>query len=130
MFMGKEKYLIFSPIKNTVRDLHMNCSMMCSVKATGFCFEGLGQSLYDFLRKNNYHPFPIDIVRELGKQLLESVAYMHHLHLIHTDLKHENIRFFIFRVQEGSILQEWLEEVFTRWNVLHEISKVNCNKTY
>lgn len=56
-------------------------------------FEKLGPSLYDFLRKNNYHPFPIDIVRELGKQLLESVAYMHQLHLIHTDLKPENILF-------------------------------------
>ncbi|XP_008807470.2 serine/threonine-protein kinase AFC2 isoform X1 [Phoenix dactylifera] len=54
-------------------------------------FEKLGPSLYDFLRKNGYRPFPIDLVRELGRQLLESVAYMHDLHLIHTDLKPENI---------------------------------------
>uniref|UniRef100_A0A0C9RVL8 dual-specificity kinase n=1 Tax=Wollemia nobilis TaxID=56998 RepID=A0A0C9RVL8_9CONI len=56
-------------------------------------FEKLGPSLYDCLKKNNYYPFPIDIVRELGRQLLESVAYMHRLHLIHTDLKPENILF-------------------------------------
>jgi hypothetical protein len=37
-------------------------------------FEMLGPSLYDFLRKNNYRPFPVDLVRELGRQLLESVA--------------------------------------------------------
>ncbi|OAY65334.1 Serine/threonine-protein kinase AFC2 [Ananas comosus] len=54
-------------------------------------FEKLGPSLYDFLRKNGYRPFPIDLVRELGRQLLESVAFMHDLHLIHTDLKPENI---------------------------------------
>ncbi|KAK9157919.1 hypothetical protein Scep_004493 [Stephania cephalantha] len=54
-------------------------------------FEKLGPSLYDFLRKNNYRSFPIDLVRELGSQLLESVAFMHDLKLIHTDLKPENI---------------------------------------
>ncbi|KAK9277354.1 hypothetical protein L1049_006896 [Liquidambar formosana] len=56
-------------------------------------FEMLGPSLYDFLRKNNYRPFPVDLVRELGRQLLECVAFMHDLRLIHTDLKPENILF-------------------------------------
>ncbi|KAF9673403.1 hypothetical protein SADUNF_Sadunf10G0020600 [Salix dunnii] len=37
-------------------------------------FEMLGPSLYDFLRKNNYSPFPVNLVRELGRQLLECVA--------------------------------------------------------
>ncbi|KAI3677103.1 hypothetical protein L1987_86723 [Smallanthus sonchifolius] len=54
-------------------------------------FEKLGPSLYDFIRKNNYRSFPIDLVREFGRQLLESVAFMHDLRLIHTDLKPENI---------------------------------------
>ncbi|XP_039128119.1 serine/threonine-protein kinase AFC1-like isoform X2 [Dioscorea cayenensis subsp. rotundata] len=54
-------------------------------------FEKLGPSLYDFLRKNSYRSFPIDLVRDLGRQLLESVAFMHNLRLIHTDLKPENI---------------------------------------
>ncbi|XP_073007607.1 serine/threonine-protein kinase AFC2-like isoform X1 [Typha latifolia] len=54
-------------------------------------FEKLGPSLYDFLRKNNYRSFPIDLVRELARQLLECVAFMHDLRLIHTDLKPENI---------------------------------------
>ncbi|XP_048427575.1 serine/threonine-protein kinase AFC2 isoform X1 [Pyrus x bretschneideri] len=56
-------------------------------------FEMLGPSLYDFLRKNNYHAFPVDLVRELGRQLLECVAFMHDMRLIHTDLKPENILF-------------------------------------
>eukprot|EP00268_Persea_americana_P006329 TRINITY_DN1229_c0_g1_i18.p1 TRINITY_DN1229_c0_g1~~TRINITY_DN1229_c0_g1_i18.p1 ORF type:complete len:326 (-),score=49.19 TRINITY_DN1229_c0_g1_i18:434-1411(-) len=54
-------------------------------------FEKLGPSLFDFLRRNNYCPFPVDLVREFGRQLLEAVAYMHDLRLIHTDLKPENI---------------------------------------
>jgi dual-specificity kinase len=36
--------------------------------------EKLGPSLYDFLRKTGYRPFPIDLVRQIGEQLLESVA--------------------------------------------------------
>jgi hypothetical protein len=39
------------------------------------CFEmDLGPGLYDFLLKNKYNPFPIDLVREVGRQLLDSVA--------------------------------------------------------
>ncbi|KAJ1288969.1 hypothetical protein BS78_02G129700 [Paspalum vaginatum] len=53
--------------------------------------EKLGPSLYDFLRKTGYRPFPIDLVCQIGEQLLESVAFMHRLQLIHTDLKPENI---------------------------------------
>ncbi|KAK8926678.1 Serine/threonine-protein kinase AFC1 [Platanthera zijinensis] len=54
-------------------------------------FEKLGPSLYDFLRENSYRSFQIDLVRELGRQLLDSVAFMHDMRLIHTDLKPENI---------------------------------------
>ncbi|VAI47576.1 unnamed protein product [Triticum turgidum subsp. durum] len=54
-------------------------------------FEKLGPSLYDFLRKNSYRSFPIDLVREFARQILESVTFMHDLRLIHTDLKPENI---------------------------------------
>mmetsp|Transcript_11657 Transcript_11657/g.42626 ORF Transcript_11657/g.42626 Transcript_11657/m.42626 type:complete len:205 (+) Transcript_11657:279-893(+) len=37
-------------------------------------FERLGLSLYDFLRKNHYHGFALETVREFGIQLLEAVA--------------------------------------------------------
>ncbi|KAI8526975.1 hypothetical protein RHMOL_Rhmol12G0040500 [Rhododendron molle] len=56
-------------------------------------FEKLGPSLFDFLRKNNYRSFPVDLVREIGRQLLECVAFTHDMRLIHTDLKPENILF-------------------------------------
>ncbi|KAK9822367.1 hypothetical protein WJX81_002518 [Elliptochloris bilobata] len=54
-------------------------------------FEKLGLSLYDFLRKNSYSPFPAAMVRAFGRQLLEAVAYLHEVQLVHTDLKPENI---------------------------------------
>lgn len=37
-------------------------------------FEKLGPSIFDFLKRNRYCPFPVDLVREFGRQLLESVA--------------------------------------------------------
>lgn len=54
-------------------------------------FERLGPSLFDFLHMNSYRSFPIDLVQQFSRQLLEAVAYMHDLKLVHTDLKPENI---------------------------------------
>lgn len=34
-------------------------------------FEKLGPSLYDFLRKNRYRPFPLSYVRSFALQLIE-----------------------------------------------------------
>lgn len=56
-------------------------------------FEKLGPSVYDFLKKNNFHPFDVDLIREIAYQLLQAVAYLHDLKLSHTDLKPENILF-------------------------------------
>jgi hypothetical protein len=47
-------------------------------------FERLGPSLFDFLRMNNYRPLPISIVQQFAKQMLQSVAYLHELNLVHT----------------------------------------------
>lgn len=53
----------------------------------------MGPNLFDFLKKNNYNPFDIETVRDIGFQLLKAVAYLHDLNLVHTDLKPENILF-------------------------------------
>jgi hypothetical protein len=70
---------LFDKFEGKMQFLH--AQMLCELKelAHGFkwfqqVFEKLGPSLYDFLRKNSYRSFPIDLVRELGRQLLESVA--------------------------------------------------------
>ncbi|CAK4076178.1 unnamed protein product [Aphanomyces euteiches] len=54
-------------------------------------FERLGCSLYDYLKKHEYKPFPIESIRAYAWQLLTSLKYLHSINLIHTDLKPENI---------------------------------------
>jgi len=54
-------------------------------------FDRLGSSLYDFLRRNSYHPFRVDLVADFGRQLLDAMQFMHAQGLVHTDLKPENI---------------------------------------
>jgi dual-specificity kinase/CDC-like kinase len=54
-------------------------------------FESLGPSLYDFLKRHNYQPFPMACVQDFAVQLLETLEFLHSFRLIHTDLKIENI---------------------------------------
>ncbi|KAI0316721.1 kinase-like domain-containing protein [Amylostereum chailletii] len=53
--------------------------------------ELLGMCVYDFLKDNDFAPFPRHHIQGFARQLLGSVAFLHDLHLIHTDLKPENI---------------------------------------
>ncbi|KAI0032520.1 CMGC CLK protein kinase [Vararia minispora EC-137] len=53
--------------------------------------ELLGMCVYDFLKENDFAPFPRHHIQDFARQLLGSVAFLHDLHLIHTDLKPENI---------------------------------------
>jgi dual-specificity kinase/CDC-like kinase len=64
-----------------------------------FCmvFEDLGPSLYDFVKRHNYQPFPMICVRDFARQLLETLEFMHSFGLIHTDLKPENILLMNYR---------------------------------
>ena len=50
-------------------------------------FEKYGLSLFDFMKQNDYKPFTLTEVRIFGHQLLNAVAFLHDLTLIHTDLK-------------------------------------------
>ncbi|KIM33326.1 hypothetical protein M408DRAFT_326086 [Serendipita vermifera MAFF 305830] len=53
--------------------------------------ELLGMCIYDFLKENDFRPFPRAQIQQFARQLLSSVAFLHDLQLIHTDLKPENI---------------------------------------
>lgn len=53
--------------------------------------ELLGMCVYDFLKENDFAPFPRFQIQSFARQLLGSVAFLHDLHLVHTDLKPENI---------------------------------------
>jgi serine/threonine protein kinase len=50
-------------------------------------FECLGPSLYDFMKKHNYQPFPLYCIRDFATQLLDALDFLHGMGLIHTDLK-------------------------------------------
>jgi len=54
-------------------------------------FETLGMSLYDFLKSNDYIPFPLYCVQSFARQMLEAVQFLHEMSLVHTDLKPENV---------------------------------------
>ncbi|KAB1260762.1 Dual specificity protein kinase CLK2 [Camelus dromedarius] len=56
-------------------------------------FELLGLSTFDFLKDNNYLPYPIHQVRHMAYQLCQAVKFLHDNKLTHTDLKPENILF-------------------------------------
>ncbi|KAJ2922868.1 hypothetical protein H1R20_g14265, partial [Candolleomyces eurysporus] len=53
--------------------------------------ELLGMCVYDFLKENDFAPFPRHHIQAFARQLFGSVAFLHDLRLIHTDLKPENI---------------------------------------
>ncbi|EIW70133.1 hypothetical protein TREMEDRAFT_68505 [Tremella mesenterica DSM 1558] len=50
-----------------------------------------GMSVFDFLKQNAFQPFPERHIQDFAKSLLQSVAFLHRLKLVHTDLKPENI---------------------------------------
>ncbi|MGH0119827.1 UNVERIFIED_CONTAM: hypothetical protein FKN15_043260 [Acipenser sinensis] len=56
-------------------------------------FELLALSTFDFLKENNYLPYPLHQVRHMGYQLCLAVKFLHDNKLTHTDLKPENILF-------------------------------------
>ena len=53
--------------------------------------EALGPSLYDYVRANEYRPPPLYCCQAFADQLLRAVAFLHGMHLVHTDLKLENV---------------------------------------
>jgi len=57
-------------------------------------FDILGQSVFDFLKDNNYTPYPIEHVRQMAYDLCYSVNFLHRNRITHTDLKPENILFY------------------------------------
>ncbi|XP_061595086.1 dual specificity protein kinase CLK2-like [Cololabis saira] len=54
-------------------------------------FELLGLSTFEFLRRNNFHPFSVEQIRRMAYQIFRAVCFLHRNKLTHTDLKPENI---------------------------------------
>ncbi|KAI8902907.1 kinase-like domain-containing protein [Globomyces pollinis-pini] len=54
-------------------------------------FDLLSQSLFDYFKSVHFSPFSLRQIQSFAHQLLISVAFLHDLGLIHTDLKPENL---------------------------------------
>lgn len=68
-------------------------------------FEVLGPNLLSLIKKYDYRGIPMPIVREITKQMLIGLDYMHRVcKLIHTDLKPENVTFMLDDQQEFDML--------------------------
>ncbi|GKU09903.1 cmgc clk protein kinase, partial [Fusarium langsethiae] len=51
----------------------------------------LDQSIYDFLKDNNFIPFPDSHIQSFAQQIFSSIKYLHDHGLIHVDIKPKNI---------------------------------------
>ncbi|XP_042908738.1 dual specificity protein kinase CLK2 isoform X3 [Parasteatoda tepidariorum] len=82
-------------------DIDPECKHLCVKMLDWFDYHGhvcivfelLGKSVFDFLKHNNYAPYPLEQVRHMSYQLCYSVKFLHDHKLTHTDLKPENILF-------------------------------------
>jgi len=56
-------------------------------------FEMLGKSVFEFMKENSFHPYPMHQVRQISYELCHAVNFLHKNRITHTDLKPENILF-------------------------------------
>lgn len=114
-----------------IRDVNQNGrrgTTHCAVMYDTFSFDGhycmvfesLGPSLYDFLKAQRYHPFPIQCVRDFAKQLLETLDFLHSFRLIHTDLK--VCPHFVVLMFSGTMLCD----ILTSFHLLYYSLKIFC----
>jgi serine/threonine protein kinase len=55
-------------------------------------FEVLGHNLLKFILRSNYNGLPLPVVKHIAKQTLQGLQYLHEkCHIIHTDIKPENV---------------------------------------
>eukprot|EP01084_Bolivina_argentea_P311584 539378_1 len=58
-----------------------------------FVFKLYGPSIYTIMSRNRFRPFPDCICRSLTYQICNAIQFLHHLGIIFTDLKPENMVF-------------------------------------
>ena len=68
-------------------------------------FDMLGPSLYETMLRNRSAPFHIAEIRRYIQQILENLAYMHSLGIVHTDVKPENL----LHTNSGYVTKETVE---------------------
>ena len=70
-------------------------------------FEVLGDNLLALIKQYKYRGIPLTVVRSLSRQVLTGLDYLHEQrHIIHTDLKPENVM-----LTEAIRPHKWLQPV-------------------
>ena len=70
-------------------------------------FEVLGKNLLSMIKQYDYKGIPVRIVREICKQILIGLDYLHRISgIIHTDLKPENVVFSLNEQQKYDLLYD------------------------
>ncbi|TDL16986.1 kinase-like protein [Rickenella mellea] len=93
--MCKKEILVLQKLKEHDQDNKNKCTHLLSwfEHLNHICLvtELLGMSTCEFLRVNHFQPFPRKHIQDFARHLFGSIAFLHDLHLIHTDLKPECI---------------------------------------
>jgi len=70
-------------------------------------FEVLGKNLLSLIKRYEYRGIPIPIVKNITRQMLLGLDYMHRVcGVIHTDLKPENVVFSLTEREKFDMLYE------------------------
>uniref|UniRef100_A0A1B0AWG0 non-specific serine/threonine protein kinase n=1 Tax=Glossina palpalis gambiensis TaxID=67801 RepID=A0A1B0AWG0_9MUSC len=82
---------------------------------TCLVFEALGCSLYKLIVKNNYQGLAIAQVRNIIKQVLEGLDYLHSkCSIIHTDIKPENI---LLVIDNAAAMNQQIDDEITNLRI-------------
>eukprot|EP00188_Purpureofilum_apyrenoidigerum_P000106 Plantae.Rhodophyta-Purpureofilum_apyrenoidigerum.ctg10380.p1 GENE.Plantae.Rhodophyta-Purpureofilum_apyrenoidigerum.ctg10380~~Plantae.Rhodophyta-Purpureofilum_apyrenoidigerum.ctg10380.p1 ORF type:complete len:465 (-),score=60.75 Plantae.Rhodophyta-Purpureofilum_apyrenoidigerum.ctg10380:1656-3050(-) len=88
-------------------------------------FEVLGKSLLSLIRRCNYNGIPAPLVRNITRQILEGLNYVHiQSKIIHTDIKPENV-VFVPLAEEMDRLHSVAQEVIQNRYCSSSVSKDN-----
>lgn len=64
-------------------------------------FEVLGENLLSLIKRYKSRGIPVNLVKQIAKQMLLGLSYLHDTcHIIHTDLKPENVLMYIDNAEE------------------------------
>lgn len=100
-------------------------------------FETLGLSLYDVIKNNDYKRLPLSLVRDISRQLLDTMSFLKSINLIHTGWfakllmspYHRRFSHFsYFSIQ--SLIDLKLENVLFVHSTLREYNVVQNGRTY